>query len=135
MPNDAKYTALYERLSRDDEQKGESHGILNQKQMLEDYAKRNGHHNIKHFTDDGVSGTTFDRPGFNAMVEEIQQGNISTVIVKDMSRFGRDYLQVGFYTEVMFPKKGVRFISINNNIDSDNPADSDFTPFLNIMNE
>ena len=135
MPNDTKYTALYERISRDDELKGESNSILNQKQMLEEYAQRNGYLNIKHFTDDGISGTTFERPGFNAMIEEIEQGKISTVIVKDMSRFGRDYLKVGFYTEVMFPKKGVRFIAINNNIDSNNQSDSDFTPFLNIMNE
>ena len=134
MPKE-KLVALYERISRDDELKGESNSILNQKQMLEEYAKRNGYYNIKHFTDDGISGTTFDRAGFNEMIEEIKQGNISTVIVKDMSRFGRDYLKVGFYTEVMFPSNGVRFIAINNNIDSNNKSDSDFTPFLNIMNE
>ncbi|MCL1924007.1 MAG: recombinase family protein, partial [Defluviitaleaceae bacterium] len=130
-----KITALYERVSRDDELKGESNSIVNQKQMLEDYATKNGYHNIKHFTDDGISGTTFERDGFKAMIEEIELGNVSTVIVKDMSRFGRDYLQVGLYTEVMFPKKGIRFIAINNNIDSQNKENNDFTPFLNIMNE
>lgn len=133
--NNQKITALYERISRDDELKGESNSILNQKQILEDYARKHGYTNIKHFTDDGISGTTFDRDGFNAMIEEVESGNVSVVIVKDMSRFGRDYLKVGFYTEVMFPNKGVRFIAINNGIDSASQMDSDFTPFLNIMNE
>lgn len=128
-------TALYERLSRDDEQQGESNSILNQKELLENYAKKNGFLNIKHFTDDGVSGTTFDRLGFQSMIKEIEDEKISTVIVKDMSRFGRDYLKVGFYTEILFKEKGVRFIAINNGIDSYNKAESDFTPFLNIMNE
>lgn len=130
-----QYTALYERLSRDDELQGESNSITNQKRLLEDYAKKNGFTNYRHFTDDGISGTTFDRKGFKAMIEEVMEGNISTIIVKDMSRFGRDYLKVGYYTEIMFVEKGVRFIAINNNIDSANQTDSDFTPFLNIMNE
>lgn len=129
-----KITALYERLSRDDELQGESNSITNQKHLLEDYARKNGFSNICHFTDDGVSGTTFDREGFQAMVAEVEAGNVGAVIVKDMSRFGRDYLKVGFYTEVMFKEKGVRFIAINNGIDS-SQQDSDFTPFLNIMNE
>lgn len=133
--NRFKVTALYERLSRDDELQGESNSITNQKNFLEDYANRNDFPNILHFTDDGVSGTTFDRAGFLAMIAEVEAGNVSTVIVKDMSRFGRDYLKVGFYTEVMFKEKGVRFIAINNGIDSTNQSDSDFTPFLNIMNE
>lgn len=102
---------------------------------MEDYAKKHGFDNFRHFTDDGISGTTFERKGFKAMIEEVMEGNISTIIVKDMSRFGRDYLKVGYYTEVMFVEKGVRFIAINNNIDSANQTDSDFTPFLNIMNE
>lgn len=130
-----KFTALYERLSRDDELTGESNSIKNQKQLLESYAHKNGYSPIRHFTDDGVSGTTFEREGFQAMIAEVEAGNVETVIVKDMSRFGRDYLKVGFYTEVMFKEKGVRFIAINNGIDSANQQDSDFTPFLNIMNE
>ncbi|SFU87539.1 recombinase family protein [Butyrivibrio sp. M55] len=130
-----QYTALYERLSRDDELQGESNSITNQKQLLEDYAKKHGFDTVRHFTDDGISGTTFDRKGFKAMIEEVLEGNISTIIVKDMSRFGRDYLKVGYYTEIMFVEKGVRFIAVNNNIDSANQTDSDFTPFLNIMNE
>lgn len=130
-----KITALYERLSRDDELQGESNSIKNQKQLLESYAHKNGYSPIRHFTDDGVSGTTFEREGFQAMIAEVEAGNVGAVIVKDMSRFGRDYLKVGFYTEVMFKEKGVRFIAINNGIDSANQQDSDFTPFLNIMNE
>ncbi len=130
-----KITALYERLSRDDDLQGESNSIINQKRYLEDYAKKNGLANIRHFTDDGFSGTNFNRPGFNAMLEEVKAGNVATICVKDMSRFGRNYLQVGFYTEMLFPDKGVRFIAINNNIDSNNPTDNEFTPFLNIMNE
>ena len=133
--NQGKITALYERLSRDDELQGESNSILNQKKYLEDYARKNGFNNIQHFTDDGYSGTNFNRPGFQSMIAEIDAGHIATVIVKDMSRFGRNYLEVGFYTEIQFPSKGVRFIAINNNVDSANPTDNDFTPFLNIMNE
>ena len=112
-----KITALYERLSRDDELQGESNSIKNQKQLLENYARKNGYSPIRHFTDDGVSGTTFEREGFQAMIAEVEAGNVGAVIVKDMSRFGRDYLKVGFYTEVMFKEKGVRFIAINNGID------------------
>ena len=130
-----RYTALYERLSRDDDLQGESNSILNQKKYLEDYAHQMGFTHIRHFTDDGYSGTNFNRPGFKALLEEVEAGNIATVIVKDMSRFGRNYLQVGNYTEVLFPNKGVRFIAINNCVDSANPTSNDFTPFLNIMNE
>lgn len=111
--NIAKITALYERLSRDDELQGPSNSILNQQAFLEDYAKRNSFTNVRHFTDDGVSGTTFDREGFKAMIAEVEAGNVATIIVKDMSRFGRDYLKVGFYTDVMFRDKGVRFIAVN----------------------
>ena len=130
-----KITALYCRLSRDDELQGDSNSIVNQKNILSKYAKDNGFENPKFFIDDGVSGTTFEREGFQAMIAEVENGNVSTVIVKDMSRFGRDYLKVGFYTEVMFAEKDVRFIAINNGIDSANQTESDFTPFLNIMNE
>lgn len=130
-----KITALYCRLSRNDELQGDSNSIVNQKAILSKYAKDNGFKNLQYFIDDGVSGTTFEREGFQAMIAEVESGNVSTVTVKDMSRFGRDYLKVGFYTEVMFPDKDVRFIAINNGIDSNNQAESDFTPFLNIMNE
>jgi len=130
-----KITALYERLSRDDEQQGESNSIRNQKKFLEDYANTRGFRNIRHFTDDGYSGTNFNRPGFTALLEEIKAGNVGVLCIKDMSRLGRNYLQVGFYTEILFPDKGVRFIAVNNNVDSDNPTENEFTPFLNIMNE
>lgn len=130
-----KITALYERLSRDDEQAGESNSIQNQKKYLEEYARQHGLRNIRHFYDDGYSGTNFNRPGFVALLEEIEAGRVETLVVKDLSRFGRNYLQVGYYTEILFPKKGVRFIAINNNVDSAAPQDNDFTPFLNIMNE
>lgn len=130
-----KITALYERLSRDDEQAGESNSIQNQKKYLEEYARQHGLRNIQHFYDDGYSGTNFNRPGFAALLEEIEAGRVETLVVKDLSRFGRNYLQVGYYTEILFPKKGVRFIAINNNVDSATPQDNDFTPFLNIMND
>ena len=130
-----RVTALYERLSKDDEQQGESNSILNQKRFLEDFARKSGMTNIKHFTDDGYTGRNFNRPGFQAMLAEAEAGKIGTIIVKDMSRFCRNYLEVGFYTEILFPKKQIRFIAINNSVDSDKPQDNDFTPFLNIMNE
>lgn len=130
-----KITALYERLSRDDEQAGESNSILNQKKYLEEYARQKGMRNIRHFCDDGYSGINFNRPGFAALLEEIEAGRVENLLVKDLSRLGRNYLQVGYYTEILFPKKGVRFIAVNNNVDSANPTDNDFTPFLNIMNE
>ena len=135
MSRTSKITALYERLSRDDEQAGESNSIQNQKKYLEEYARQHGLRNIRHFYDDGYSGTNFNRPGFAALLEEVEAGRVETLMVKDLSRFGRNYLQVGYYTEILFPKKGVRFIAINNNVDSATPQDNDFTPFLNIMNE
>ena len=135
MSRISKITALYERLSRDDDLNGESNSITNQKKYLEDYARRNGFENIRHFTDDGFSGVNFNRPGFQALIKEIEAGNVGTLIVKDMSRLGRNYLQVGFYTEILFPQKDVRFLAINNSIDSNNASDNDFAPFLNIMNE
>ena len=130
-----KITALYERLSRDDDLTGDSNSIINQKKMLEDYAKANGFTNCVHFTDDGWSGGSFDRPSWKRMIEGIGKGEIAAVLVKDLSRVGRDYLQVGFYTEVMFREKGVRFIAITNGVDSDKRESSEFAPFLNIMNE
>ncbi len=135
LPAKSRVTALYERLSRDDDLVGESNSITNQKKYLEDYARKNGFTNTRHFTDDGYSGVNFNRPGFQSLITEVEAGSIGTIIVKDMSRFGRNYLQVGFYTEVMFPQKEVRFIAINNSIDSSNASDNDFAPFLNIMNE
>ena len=135
MSRTSKITALYERLSRDDDLNGESNSITNQKKYLEDYAHRNGLGNIRHFTDDGFSGVNFNRPSFQALIKEVEAGNVATIIVKDMSRLGRNYLQVGFYTEVLFPQKDVRFLAINNSIDSNNASDNDFAPFLNIMNE
>src|SRR5574344_2457032 len=135
MSRTSKITALYERLSRDDDLNGESNSITNQKKYLEDYARRNGFTNIRHFTDDGFSGVNFNRPSFQELIKEVEAGNVATIIVKDMSRLGRNYLQVGFYTEVLFPQKNVRFLAINNSIDSNNASDNDFTPYLNIMNE
>ena len=107
--------------------------IIRQKRFLEDFARKSGMKNIKHFTDDGYTGRNFNRPGFQAMLAEAEAGKIGTIIVKDMSRFGRNYLEVGFYTEILFPKKQIRFVAINNSVDSDKPQDNDFTPFLNIM--
>lgn len=130
-----RITALYERLSRDDELAGDSNSIVNQKKMLEDYAKSNGYTDLVHFTDDGYSGGNFDRPGWKEMLRQIEDGSIGAVIVKDMSRVGRDYLQVGFYTEVFFREKGVHFVAISNGVDSDINTSSEFAPFLNIMHE
>ena len=130
-----RITALYERFSRDDELAGDSNSIVNQKKMLEDYAKSNGYTDLVHFTDDGYSGGNFDRPGWKEMLRQIEDGSIGAVIVKDMSRVGRDYLQVGFYTEVFFREKGVHFVAISNGVDSDINTSSEFAPFLNIMNE
>ena len=131
----SKITALYCRLSRDDELQGDSNSIKNQKAILKKYADDNGFINTEFFVDDGVSGTTFDRPDFQRMIAEKESGKIGTIIVKDMSRLGRDYLKVGYYTEIAFPNAEVRFIAINNGVDSANQQDSDFTPFLNIINE
>ncbi|EEI85541.1 resolvase, N-terminal domain protein [Anaerococcus lactolyticus ATCC 51172] len=133
MRNFEKTTALYERLSRDDELEGESNSIVNQKKILEEYASKNNLTNIIHFTDDGISGTQFDRPGFMEMMNGVNTGNIGCIIVKDMSRLGRDYLKVGQCMEIL-RQKGVRLIAINDNVDSFYRED-DFTPFRNIMNE
>ena len=136
QPELNKITALYERLSRDDEQSGDSNSIVNQKKMLEKYATEQGFTNLRHYTDDGWSGTNFDRPDWKRMLADIEDGIVGCVIVKDMSRIGRNYLEVGFYTEVLFRKKNVRFIAISNNVDSAlNDGSNEFAPFLNIMNE
>ena len=128
-----KITPLYERLSRDDELQGESNSISHQKQMLEEFARRNNLPNPRHFTDDGVSGTRFDRPGFLAMMEEVEAGRVEAIVIKDMSRLGRDYLKVGQVMEIL-RQRGVRLITINDGVDS-LKGDDDFTPFRNIMNE
>ena len=126
-------TALYERLSRDDELQGESNSIINQKKILEDYAAQQGLTNVRHYTDDGISGTRFDRPGFQQMITDIEADKVSTVIIKDMSRFGRDYLQVGTYMELL-RQRGVRLVALSDNVDT-MKGDDEFTPFRNIMNE
>ena len=130
-----KITACYERLSRDDELQGDSNSIINQKSYLEDYAASHGFKNCVHYTDDGISGGTFERPAWKRMLSDIEAGKVGIVLAKDMSRIGRDYLQTGFYTEVMFRERGVRFIAIGNGVDSADKSSSEFAPFLNIMNE
>ena len=130
-----KITACYERLSRDDELQGDSNSIINQKRYLEDYAASHGFKNCVHYTDDGISGGTFERPAWKKMLSDIEAGKVGIVLAKDMSRIGRDYLQTGFYTEVMFRERGVRFIAIGNGVDSADKNSSEFAPFLNIMNE
>ena len=127
-------TALYCRLSRDDELQGDSNSIINQKKILQKYALDHGWKNIRFYIDDGISGTTFNRPGFQEMIADIEAGIVKRVIIKDMSRLGRDYLQVGMYTEIMFPEHDVHFIAVNDGVDS-KQGDNEFTPFRNIINE
>lgn len=133
--SDNRITALYCRLSRDDEQQGDSNSIRNQKMMLQKYAEEKGFSNIAFFVDDGYSGTTFDRPEWKRLEGMIDEGLVGTVIVKDMSRLGRDYLHVGMLTEMYFPNNDVRFIAVNNGVDSINQMENDMTPFINIFNE
>ena len=130
-----KITALYCRLSRDDENEGDSNSIVNQKAILGKYASEKGFPNPQFYVDDGYSGTNFNRPDFMRLMEDVNAGNVGTIIVKDMSRLGRDYLKVGVYTEITFPDAGVRFIAINDGVDSESNVDNDFTPFRNIINE
>mgnify|MGYP000829419390 CR=1 FL=1 len=129
-----KITALYERLSRDDDNAGDSNSIVNQKKYLESYAQQRGYTNCRHYTDDGWSGGNFERPAWKQLVADIEAGKVAHVIVKDMSRAGRDYLQTGFYTEVFFRQHGVHFVAIANGVDSDDQNSNEFAPFLNIMN-
>jgi len=133
--NKSKITALYLRLSVDDALDGTSNSIINQQKILEDYAAKNGFINVRIFADDGWSGTRWDRPAWQELIAEIEAGNVQILLTKDMSRVGRDYLQVGFYTEVMFRKHNVRFIAVGNNIDSNNQESTEFAPFLNLMSE
>lgn len=127
-------TALYERLSQEDKQDGESNSIANQKKILESYCRNHGYSGTRHYEDDGYSGTNFNRPGFQRMLEDIKAGKIARVIVKDMSRFGRDYLQVGMYTDILFPDFGVHFIAVNDGVDSTR-GDNEFTAIRNVFNE
>jgi len=133
--NNEKITALYCRLSRDDELQGDSNSIIHQKDILKKYADDNSFKNTEFFVDDGYSGTNFNRPDWQKLMEMVNQDKVATIIVKDMSRLGRDYLKVGYYTEILFPENEIRFIAINSGVDSANQQDSDFTPFLNIINE
>jgi DNA invertase Pin-like site-specific DNA recombinase len=126
--------ALYARLSRDDELQGESNSIMNQRRILETYCSDHNILNYRFFVDDGWSGANFDRPNFQAMLEGIDKGEIKTVITKDLSRLGRNYLQVGMYTEMLFPQKGVRYIAINDGVDS-MQGDNELTPLKNLFNE
>ncbi len=128
-------TALYERLSRDDEQANESLSITNQKSYLAEYAARNGFTNCRHYTDDGYSGGNFDRPGWKQLIADIDAGKVGVVIAKDLSRVGRDYIETGFYTEVYFRQKDIRFIAIGNGVDTINPVSGEFAPFMNVLNE
>ena len=130
-----KITALYCRLSRDDELSGDSNSIVHQKEILSAYAEKRGFENTRFYVDDGCSGTNFNRPDFLRMMDDVNNGLVGTIIVKDMSRFGRDYIMVGYYTEIMLPQMDIRFIAVNDNVDSENQADNDFTPFRNIINE
>ena len=132
---ESRITALYERLSRDDDNAGDSNSIVNQKKYLESYAQQRGYTNCRYYTDDGWSGGNFERPAWKQLIADIEAGKVAHVIVKDMSRAGRDYLQTGFYTEVFFRQHGVHFVAIANSVDSDDQNSNEFAPFLNIMNE
>ena len=131
---DIGITALYCRLSRDDGMEGDSNSVANQKKLLSKYAKENGFGNTRYYVDDGYTGTNFNRPGFQQMLEDMDMGYISTVIVKDMSRLGRDYLRVGYYTDTYFPDRNIRFIAINDCVDSAD-GENELAPFRNVMNE
>ena len=133
--NEPLITALYERLSRDDDQQGDSNSIVNQKSYLTSYAADHGFAQCRHYTDDGFSGGNFERPGWKQLIADIDAGLVGVVIAKDLSRVGRDYIQTGFYTEVYFRRKGVRFIAIGNGVDTVNPISSEFAPFMNVLNE
>ena len=133
--NENRITALYCRLSQDDGREGENNSIVNQKALLNEYARKNRFKNLQFFVDDGYSGTTFDRPAFREMEKMIENGEIGTVIVKDMSRLGRNYLQVGMYTDIVFPENDVRFIAINDNVDSAVQTEFDMTPIRNFCHE
>lgn len=135
MKQSDKITALYCRLSRDDDQQGDSNSIVNQRAFLTKFAKEKGFRNLEYFVDDGYSGANFQRPDWQRMMAMVDEGKIGIVIAKDMSRIGRNYLEVGMYTEITFPQNNVRFIAVNSGVDSANQSDNEFAPFLNIINE
>lgn len=135
MQAEEKITALYCRLSQDDELKGESNSITHQKEILAEFANANGYTNCRYYVDDGISGTTFEREGFRSMVSDVQNGLVGTVIVKDLSRFGRDYVMSGYYIEVLFPQYDVQFIAVTDNVDTITGSGIDFLPFHNLMND
>ncbi|WP_312810577.1 recombinase family protein [Sedimentibacter sp.] len=135
MANQEKYTILYGRLSQEDDLKGDSNSIQNQRLLLEKYTKENGFINVKFLYDDGYSGTNFNRPSWNELLALIENDQVETLIVKDLSRLGREYLQVGYYTEIFFPQKGIRFIAVNDGVDSLYESSNDFTPMRNWFNE
>ena len=127
-------TALYCRLSRDDGTDNDSNSIVNQKKLLQKHAKEHGFSNTRSYVDDGYTGTNFNRPGFQKLLEDIEMGYVSVIIVKDMSRLGRDYLQVGYYTDTYFPDRNIRFIAVNDCVDSAD-GENELAPFRNVMNE
>ena len=127
-------TALYCRLSRDDGTDNDSNSITNQKKLLQKYAKEHGFGNTRYYVDDGYTGTNFNRPGFQKLLEDMDMGYVTTLIVKDMSRLGRDYLQVGYYTDTYFPDRNIRFIAVNDCVDSAD-GENELAPFRNVMNE
>ena len=126
-------TALYAHLSQEDTLEGDSNSIVNQKRYLEGYAADRGYGNIVHYTDDGWSGGNFDRPAWKKLISDIEAGEVAHLLVKDLSRVGRDYLQTGFYTEVVFKRYGIHFVAIGNSIDSNDPSSSEFAPFVNLV--
>ena len=130
-----KYNILYGRLSQEDARLGDSNSIINQQLLLEKYARDNGFENTLFLADDGYSGTNFDRPSWKKVIEMIENDEVETLIVKDLSRLGREYLQVGYYTEIYFPQKGVRFIAVNDSVDSLVESSNDFNPIRNWANE
>lgn len=132
---DTGITALYCRLSQDDGNVGDSDSIINQKKILAEYAERNGYTPYQFYIDDGFSGTNFERPQFKQMIEDAQKGIVKRIICKDLSRFGRDYIKVGLYTEFIFPDKNIHFIAVNDDVDSNVQKDNDLAPFKNLFNE
>lgn len=132
---DTGITALYCRLSQDDGNVGDSDSIINQKKMLAEYAERNGYTPYQFYIDDGFSGTNFERPQFKQMIEDAKKGTVKRIICKDLSRFGRDYIKVGLYTEFIFPDKDIHFIAVNDDVDSNVQKDNDLAPFKNLFNE
>lgn len=135
MPDQNKITALYYRLSQEDENAGESNSISHQRTILTRYCEDNGYTNIREFIDDGYSGVTFDRPGFQEMMKLVNENKVGIIITKDLSRLGRNYIEVGNYTEFVFPRHGVRYIAINDSYDTFFSDGNELAPFKNLFNE